>query len=229
MHPTILLFDIDGTLIDTGGAGRRSMERAFECVTGRADACAHFSFDGMTDRAIVRRGLDAVGTSADEPAIDRVLDAYLEALVAEVAASTGYVTHPGIDHVLAHAARFSHIALGLGTGNVRDGARIKLDRASLFGRFSFGGFGCDAEERARILDAGARRGAELLGKDRGDCRVVVIGDTPKDIAAAQAIGAESLAVGTGRFVPEDLAKAGATFVCDNLLSPNAFAMLFPDA
>ncbi|WP_170229340.1 HAD family hydrolase [Polyangium fumosum] len=229
MHPTILLFDIDGTLIDTGGAGRRSMDRAFACVTGRADACAHFSFDGMTDRAIVRRGLDAVGASVDDTAIDRVLAAYLEALVAEVAASTGYITHPGINRVLDHAADRPHIALGLGTGNVRDGARIKLDRASLFDRFSFGGFGCDHEDRAALLDAGARRGAERLGKDRDDCRVVIIGDTPKDIAAARAIGAESLAVATGRFVPEALREAGATFVCDNLLSPGAFAMLFPDA
>ncbi|MRG95083.1 HAD family hydrolase [Polyangium spumosum] len=229
MRPTVLLFDIDGTLIDSGGAGRRSMERAFERVIGRADACAHFSFDGMTDRAIVRSGLDASGERVDEPAIDRVLGAYLEALAAEVAASTGYTTHPGVDLVLDRAAAHSHIALGLGTGNVRDGARIKLDRARLFDRFSFGGFGCDAEDRAAILAAGARRGAEQLRRDLHDCRVVVIGDTPKDVAAALAIGAESLAVATGRFVPGELGRAGATFVCDNLLSPGAFAMLFPDA
>jgi phosphoglycolate phosphatase len=229
VRPTVLLFDIDGTLIDTGGAGRRSMERAFERVTGRTDACADFSFDGMTDRAIVRRGLGAVGQLVDEPAIDRVLAAYLEALVNEVASSTRYTTHPGVDVVLDHAARHSHIALGLGTGNVRDGARIKLDRASLFDRFAFGGFGCDAEDRAAILHAGARRGAERLSCELHDCRVVVIGDTPKDVAAALAIGAEALAVATGRFVPEELTRAGATFVCDNLLSPDAFVMLFPGA
>jgi len=229
VRPTVLLFDIDGTLIDTGGAGRRSMERAFERVTGRADACAHFSFDGMTDRAIVRRGLDALGMATDEPSIDRVLLAYLEALVAEVAASTRYTTHPGVDVVLERAAGRPHIALGLGTGNVRDGARIKLDRARLFDRFTFGGFGCDAEDRAELLHAGARRGADLLRRDLRDCRVVIIGDTPKDVAAALAIGAEALAVATGRFVAGELAAAGATFVCDNLLSPVASSMLFPDA
>ncbi|MDI1445717.1 HAD family hydrolase [Polyangium sp. 6x1] len=229
MLPTVLLFDIDGTLIDTGGAGRRSMERAFAHVTGRADACSFFSFDGMTDRAIVRRGLEGLGAIADDPSIDRVLAAYLDALVAEVAASTGYITHPGVDVVLDRAAKHPHIALGLGTGNVRDGARIKLDRVRLFDRFSFGGFGCDHEERASLLHAGARRGAERLGKEPGDCRIVVIGDTPKDIAAARAIGAESLAVATGRFVAGDLREAGATFVCDNLLSPGVCAMLFPDA
>lgn len=228
-RPTLLLFDIDGTLLDTGGAGRRSMERAFERVTGRADACAHFPFDGLTDRIIVRRGLENVNQHSDEKYIERILAAYLEVLAIEVAASTRYKVHPGVEALLDLAERRADVALGLGTGNVREGARIKLERADLFRRFSFGGFGCDDEDRAALLRIGALRGASHLGCDLADCRVVIIGDTPKDVMAATAIGAESLAVATGRFVVDELVRAGATFVVHNLLAAGVSQMLFPDA
>jgi phosphoglycolate phosphatase len=227
--PTVLLFDIDGTLIDTGGAGRRSMERAFDRVTGRPDACAHFGFDGMTDRAIVRKGLGALDKPTDDRAIDLVLGAYLEALAHEVPASPQYTTHPGVELVLDRAARHPHIATGLGTGNVQDGARIKLERARLFERFSFGGFGCDHEDRAELLRIGAERGARRLGQDKRACRLVVIGDTPRDVEAARAIGAECLALATGRFSLEDLVRTSPTLACDNLLAREALSMLLPDA
>ncbi|UQA59481.1 HAD family hydrolase [Polyangium aurulentum] len=225
MQPTVLLFDIDGTLINAGGAGRRSMERAFERVTGRADACSHFTFDGMTDRAIVRAGLRAIDRPSDEPHIDEVIDAYLAALAVEIVESPGYTTHPGVHEVLVHCER-SGCAMGLGTGNVREGARIKLGRSGLFDRFAFGGFGCDHEDRAELIRVGAERGAERLGCAPGECRVVVIGDTPKDVAAAIAIGAESLAVATGRYDVGALAASGATAVFERLDEPGALAMLF---
>ncbi len=225
MQPTVLLFDIDGTLIDAGGAGRRSMERAFGRVTGRPDACSHFGFDGMTDRAIVRRGLQAIGRPAEEADIDEVVDAYLAALAIEIASSPGYTTHPGVHEALEHGER-AGCAIGLGTGNVRRGAAIKLDRSGLFPRFAFGGFGCDHEDRAELIRVGAARGAERLGRALVECRVVVIGDTPKDVAAAIAIGAESLAVATGRYDLAALAAAGATAAFARLDEPGALAMLF---
>jgi phosphoglycolate phosphatase-like HAD superfamily hydrolase len=225
VQPTVLLFDIDGTLIDAGGAGRRSMERAFERVTGRTDACSHFAFDGMTDRAIVRVGLRAIGRPSDEPDIDEVIDAYLDALAIEIVASAGYTTHPGVHEVLVHGER-PGFAMGLGTGNVRRGARIKLGRSGLYDRFAFGGFGCDHEDRAKLLRVGAARGAERLGRAPGECRVVVIGDTPKDVAAAMAIGAECLAVATGRYDVAALAASGATAAFARIDEPGALAMLF---
>jgi phosphoglycolate phosphatase len=227
VRPTVLLFDIDGTLIDAGGAGRRSIERAFAAVTGRADACAHFTFDGMTDRAILRAGLDAIGRPCDDAAQEELIAAYLAALAFEVAASKAYTTHPGVLAALERAERCG-AALGLGTGNVRDGARVKLERAGLFTRFAFGGFGCDHEDRAELIRIGAERGAGLLGRARGECRVVVIGDTPRDIAAARAIGAESLGVATGRYPEAALRDAGATLACARLDEPRALAMLFPN-
>lgn len=212
MRPTILLFDVDGTLVTTGGVGRRALELAFERAYRRRDACSGFRFDGMTDRAIVRGGLTALGQPTTPEAIDAVLLAYLAVLGEEVAAAptTTYRIHAGIEDTLAAAAARSQVAVGLGTGNIREGARIKLERVGLFGRFAFGGFGCDDEDRPTLLRRGAERGAERLGVRLSRARVVVIGDTPKDIAAARDIGAESVAVGTGSFSPGALLQAGAT-------------------
>lgn len=215
MRPTVLLFDIDGTLVSTGGAGRRSIERAFVEHTGRADL-VDFSFAGMTDPAIVRRGLAKAERVADAEAIAAVLASYLRALADEVASASGFVVHEAVGDVLAEAGAWTGFAIGLGTGNVRDGARVKLGRAGLFERFGFGGFGCDHEDRAELLRVGAERGAALLGVPRAECRVVVIGDTPKDVAAALAIGAEAIGVGTGPYPAAELLACGATRAFANL-------------
>src|SRR6185312_16357516 len=157
MRPTILLFDIDGTLLDTGGAGRRSMERAFADRHARRDACAGISFGGMTDRAIARAGLAAIGVEPTPAAIDDLIAAYLAVLAEELAASSA-VVHAGIEPAL-DAAAAAGAAVGLGTGNVRAGARLKLARVGLHERFAFGGFGCDDEARDALLRVGAERGA----------------------------------------------------------------------
>lgn len=230
MRPTILLFDVDGTLVTTGGVGRRALELAFERAYRRRDACSGFRFDGMTDRAIVRGGLTALGQPTTPEAIDAVLLAYLAVLGEEVAAAptTTYRIHAGIEDTLAAAAARSQVAVGLGTGNIREGARIKLERVGLFGRFAFGGFGCDDEDRPTLLRRGAERGAERLGVRLSRARVVVIGDTPKDIAAARDIGAESVAVGTGSYSPAALRDAGATHAFASLAANGALqAVLGP--
>lgn len=216
MRPTVLLFDIDGTLVDTGGAGRRSMVGAFLEVTGREDACANIEFAGMTDRAIGREGLCAAGLDPTGALIDAVLEAYLTRLAREVAASERYRLMPGVVDTLARVAGRARVAVGLGTGNVRRGAYTKLARGSIDQAFSFGGFGCDAEDRAELLAAGARRGATSLGVALESCRVVVIGDTPKDVAAALRIGAECVGVGTGSYAAAELARAGAHHAFDTL-------------
>jgi phosphoglycolate phosphatase len=224
MRPLILLFDIDGTLISTGGAGRRAMERAFAAEYGRADACAGISFGGMTDRAILREGLAALGLPAVPAAIDALLVAYLAALEDEITRAD-YQVHAGIEAALAAAQAHAHAAVGLGTGNVREGARVKLGKVGIYELFAFGGFGCDHEDRGELLRIGAERGAKALGVPLDACRVVVIGDTPKDVAAAQAIGAESVAVATGSFSAAELAAAGATHVFRDLTDPAALAAI----
>jgi len=224
MKPTVLLFDIDGTLVSTGGAGRKSMERAFIEHTGSTTAL-DFSFAGMTDPAIARMGLSNAGRAPDSDAIAALLASYLRALSEEVAVASGFVVHDGVADVLTEAASWTGHVLGLGTGNIRDGARVKLGRAGLFDRFAFGGFGCDHEDRAELLRVGAERGAAILGAPRTACRVVVIGDTPKDVAAALAIGAEAIGVGTGPYPAAELMACGATRAFGNLGEQGALAAL----
>lgn len=222
----MLLFDIDGTLVTTGGVGRRALERAFERRYGRNDACASFRLDGMTDRRIVRQGLAALGVEPSEPLIDSILATYVDVLREELAAAdmTRYRLHAGMREAV-EAARGLGMAVGLGTGNIRDGARLKLERVGFFAPFEFGGFGCDHEERQELIRRGAERGAARLGRELEECRVVVIGDTPKDVAAAQGIGAECVGVGTGSFSAEQLVAAGAACAFPTLAAPGALDAL----
>jgi phosphoglycolate phosphatase-like HAD superfamily hydrolase len=180
-------------------------------------------FHGMTDRAIIRGGLERVGRPTDDATIDAICATYLAALAEEMPRSEGFRVCPGVETVLDALAARAGLAVGLGTGNLREGARIKLEHAGLAHRFAFGGFGCDHEDRPRIIRIAAERGAARLGVPLAACRVVVIGDTPRDVDAARAIGAECVAVATGGIGADALADAGATRVfadlaCDGVLA-----------
>ncbi|MGZ3457463.1 MAG: HAD family hydrolase [Archangium sp.] len=227
MRPTVLLFDIDGTLVTTGGAGRRSMERAFEHLHGRRDACDSFSLSGMTDQAIVRKALELIGVLPSPEALSAVIDSYLAHLAEEVPRvdDRDYRLHPGMREAVEAALAHPGVAVGLGTGNVRQGARIKLERVRIHDRFSFGGFGCDHEDRVELIRHGARSGAALLGAPLEECRVVIIGDTPKDVAAAKGIGAICIGVGTGGFTPEALLASGADYAFPDFTAREALAAL----
>lgn len=225
MRPTILLFDIDGTLITTGGAGHRAIDRAFSERFARPDACG-FPFDGLTDRQIARRGLEAIEEATTEAAIDEVIALYLRLLSEELSLveRANYRLHDGMAEAIRASKARGH-GVGLGTGNVVEGARIKLGGLGVFEEFSFGGFGSDAEDRVTLIRCGAQRGAAHVGAPLEHCRVVVIGDTPKDVAAAQGIGAESIGVGTGRYTKEALLGHGATYAFDSLAAPGALEAL----
>ena len=216
VRPTILLFDVDGTLLLTGGAGYRALVRAFDAVTGRPDALDGMRFGGLTDRLIVRRGLEAIGRAYDEAVYEALIQLYLGHLEEEVPRAPNYRVMPGAPEVLDAVARWPGVAVGLGTGNVRRGAEIKLRRAALDRHFGFGGFGCDHEDRRELLRVGLRRGASRLGADPEHCPVVVIGDTPRDVWAAREIGAECVAVTTGSFGRAELEREGATAIFDTL-------------
>lgn len=221
----MLLFDIDGTLVTTGGAGRRAMERGFAELHGDREALG-FQFDGMTDRSIVRTGLRNLGVEPTTDAIDRVLEAYIAALSDEVGKvpEERYWVHAGVREAIA-AAHAHGAAVGLGTGNIREGARMKLDRVALYTEFGFGGFGCDAELRGELIRIGAERGARALGQPVERCRVVVIGDTPKDVAAAQVAGAECIGVATGSYSVAALLESGATAAFEDLGNERALEAL----
>ena len=215
MRPLVVLYDIDGTLISTGGAGRRALERTFAEAFGRPGNF-DFPFGGMTDRAIIRGGLRATGLDDDDESIEFVMRSYTDVLVDEIATTERYVVHPGVWESLDALAAFDDVAIGLGTGNVEVGARIKLERAGLNESFAFGGFGCDDEDRALLIAAGARRGADRLGAPIDECRLIIIGDTPKDVAAAHANRGECVAVATGGSTRAALEESRPRWVFDDL-------------
>ena len=220
MRPTILLFDIDGTLVTTAGVGRRALERAFATRYGSTAVLRGVRFDGMTDRGIVRLGLAALGEPVEGAAVEAVMDAiladYVPLLEEEIAQTPDFGLHRGAREVLEATASRPSVAVGLGTGNIREGARAKLAPLGVFHHFGFGGYGCDHEERTEILRIGAERGAAALGRPLSACRIVVIGDTPRDVAAACAIGAEAVGVGSARFSRAELVASGASYAFEDL-------------
>ncbi len=227
MRPTIVLFDVDGTLVTTPGCGRRALERAFAARYGASAVLRDVRLDGMTDRGIARAGLSALGEvatgAAAEAAIDAVLATYVPLLEEEVAATSDLHLHRGVPELLDALAAHDGIAVGLGTGNIRAGARAKLAPLGIFDRFPFGGFGCDHEDRVELLRIGAKRGASRLGAALAACRIVVVGDTPRDVVAARAIGATPIGVASSRFSVTELAASGAWRVFDDLSSDGVLA------
>lgn len=223
--PTLFLFDIDGTLLLTGGAGRRSFERAFAEVTGRPDALSTISFGGMTDKGIAHAGLEAAGIEVDDARVEALFEAYLKALAEELLRTPKYTIMPGVHDVLAKLKQLGYAAIGLGTGNLRRGAEAKLRHGQLWEQFTFGGFGCDHEQRGALLRAGAERGAQQLGVPLEDCRIVVIGDTVRDVDAAKEIGAECIGVETGGVEASVLHARGANAVYRDLTEPGALDAL----
>lgn len=236
MRHAVLLFDIDGTLVHCGGAGRRSLERAMEQHLGGAVRreepwLAGMKLDGMTDRLIVREAMLAVGHAFDEALCDRILDSYAERLEVEIHGS-GYAVLPGVAALLeALDARGSLI--GLCTGNIARGARIKLARGGLDRFFGFGegdvvGFADDGEARERIVAAALRRAQARLGRALDPREALVIGDTPRDISAARSAGCPVLAVATGRFGVDALRAEGADHVVATLERAHVGALLLED-
>jgi len=218
MTPTILLFDIDGTLVTGDGAGRRALQRVFDRRYGRPDALERIVFHGATDRAIMREALAALGVAHDDAHVDAVLAEYVEVLPSLVGPA-GYRAQRGVVALLEALVGRPGLVLGLGTGNIEPGARVKLTPPDLNRFFPFGGFGSDAEDRAELLAIGAERGAAALGVPRDACRVCVIGDTLRDVQAAHAIGATCVAVATGGNTVDELRASGAEVVVAHLDDP----------
>jgi phosphoglycolate phosphatase len=182
-------------------------------------------FHGMTDRAIVRGGLERLGLPCGEAAIDAVCATYLAALADEMPRAHDFRVHPGVREVLDALAGRPHVTIGIGTGNLREGARLELEHARLAHHFAFGGYGCDHELRPEIVRIAAERGAARLGMPVAACRVVVIGDTPRDVEAARAIGAEALTVETGGVGSAELRAAGATWAVRDLAAAGVVDVL----
>lgn len=215
----VCLFDIDGTLLSSGGAGKAAMYSAIRSEFGVAEVHDGVPFAGRTDRAIVR-DLFAVHSVEHSPSNwSRFVAAYLGHLPQALLECRGRVL-PGVASLLAQLRARGDVAIGLLTGNIRDGARAKLDHFALFDYFSFGGFGdvhLDRDDVAREALAEVRSRLSAVHLER----VWVIGDTPLDVRCARAIGARVLAVATGLHSLDELAAARPDVLLDDLSDATA--------
>jgi len=212
---TLWLFDIDGTLVDTAGAGMRSLqEAARHCFGGTGP---ELDLAGSTDLGVVHGILSHFGLDAADHHIDAFFAAYLDRLDWNLAHGgfDGRVL-PGVLPLLERLAVTPGVQLGLLTGNTAGGAERKMRHFGLDRYFPFGAFGCDHADRNRLGPVALRRAIAHTGRDFAGHDVMVIGDTPKDIACAKAFGASSLAVATGKFSAGELLAHQPTRVVETL-------------
>ena len=197
-HKKLLLFDIDGTLISSRGAGKRAMLAAAEQILGKPLSYDFLRFAGMTDRLILGNLLDGNGWSSDdrEALIDQMLASYIRHLERELQTNGKVRTHPGVDMLLENTANGDFVC-GLVTGNIRDGARLKLKPVNLNKYFPFGAFGDDSSVRNELPPLAVQRAEQLTGENFLPENVWVIGDTSRDIECGKVNGYRTLAVATG--------------------------------
>jgi phosphoglycolate phosphatase-like HAD superfamily hydrolase len=211
----LLLFDVDQTLISTGGAGIRALNRAFQKVYALENVMDAITPGGKTDPGIVREIFEARGSNGDAGSMERILESYLVYLREEVDCCS-YQILPGISSALDFLSRRSDVLMGLATGNVEPGARVKLQRGDLNRYFKFGGFGSDYEDRTALVRHGAELGFRLCTQRIASEDVFVIGDTPRDIFAGREAGFTTIGVATGKFTVAELADAGANAAFSDL-------------
>jgi phosphoglycolate phosphatase len=201
-----ILWDLDGTLVSTGGAGMRALDRAFRDIHGVMDAMKDVNPAGKTDPAIIREIFhQALNRDCSAQEMKAVQDKYLDYLPAECSAAQDYHVLPGIPEILERLSALRMVC-GLGTGNLERGARIKLDRAGLNRHLPFGGFGSDSESRAALLKTARVKAEACAGLAFESDQVFVVGDTERDILAAREAGFKVVAVATGHSPVEHLSR-----------------------
>ena len=220
----IVLFDIDGTILRSGGVGRIAMESALTNVFG-SPGSRDYHYDGKTDKQIVRESMRLEGLTDEEidARMPELLERYLTGLHAELASPERNVyVFPGVREILDVLEKHEHVVLGLLTGNIEPGARAKLGAAGIdISRFRVNAFGSDHEHRPELPAVAQRRAIDLLGREIKGDRVIVIGDTPADIRCGESIGARAIGVATGRYSTDELASHGAYAVFETLADTEA--------
>lgn len=218
---TLILFDIDGTLVLTGRAGMRALECALQSVCGRSGLLADVEFAGRTDRAIITDALRAGGLPETDATFDAVRDRYCQELAVEVRAESAHpkLVLPGVHaalDALAPLEQSGAVSVGLLTGNFAAGAQIKLNYFDLWRRFAFGAFGDRHVNRRDLvplaIDAAAQAGAGTFST----AQIVIVGDTPADVDCAHAHGAKAIAVATGTYTEDQLRATVAEAVVADL-------------
>ena len=216
--PKLLLFDIDGTLVLTGGAGLRAMTRACQDILGHADALDGIPVAGRTDWIILHDTLARLGRQLDQELFHQLRDRYVTYLRDEITQpGRGFNgALPGVPDLLDALHPREDVFLALLTGNFEAGARIKLERFDLWRYFRCGAYGDDAADRNHLVPVAVERAAACGVPPITAADVLVVGDTPHDVACAKAAGATAVAVATGGYTADELRACGATIVFDTL-------------
>jgi phosphoglycolate phosphatase len=217
MH--LILFDVDGTLIDSGGAGTRSLNLSLKELFSIDNAFEGISMAGKTDTQIIKEGLLKHGISVNGN-IDAVITAYLKYLRKEINNARKHIK-PGIYNLLDTLSSIKDTGSGLLTGNLESGARIKLEPFKLNEYFPAGAFGSDDEDRNNLLPVAVKRFEELFRRRIKIDNCIVVGDTPRDVECAHIYGAMCIGVATGPYSFTVLKEAGADYVVQNLSDQNA--------
>ena len=216
----LVLFDIDGTLLWSDGAGRGAIRKALLSEMGTTGPIDDFRFDGKTDPQIVRDLMIAAEhpKANSEEHVQAVCDRYVELLSDELADTSRNVRAlPGVVKLLDSLEELPDLVVGLLTGNVLDGAKLKLRAAGIdFARFRVGAFGSDSAAREELPSFAAERAAELMGELPSGDQIVIIGDTPADVTCGAGVGARAIAVATGAYTVDELIRAGASAVFEDL-------------
>jgi phosphoglycolate phosphatase len=210
----LFLFDIDGTLLTTDGAGRAALKSAGVDLFGFEEDLQTISVSGSTDTAIVQEVLQHQSLEVSTANVNRYLGGYLVWLKRHLESQSGAIL-PGVISLLDALAHDGQ-AIGLLTGNVRRGAVIKLTAHGIWDRFSFGAFGDDNADRNRLGPIAQQRAEAALNTEFAPHDIFVIGDTPKDIACARAFGAVAVAVATGRYSLANLSEHQPDHLCSDL-------------
>jgi phosphoglycolate phosphatase-like HAD superfamily hydrolase len=211
-----VLFDIDGTLLITGGAGAASWRLAFDELYGIAANIGQFTDTGMTDPDVGRKTFEAVlHRPPQRKEFARLLERRLHYLHQTVQESGEYRVLPGVEELLPRLIDDGYL-LGLVTGNVEAAAHVKLHRAELNRFFSFGGYGSDSSERAEITRTALKRASLVYGEPLTPAQAIAVGDTPRDVEGAHAAGIACIGVGSHHFNVEQLREAGADYAIGSL-------------
>lgn len=209
----LVLFDIDGTLVLTGGAGLRAMTRACEELVGHADALGNIPVAGRTDRIILHDALRQMGRELDDDLFAALRDRYVTLLQEEIHhRGTGIkAVLPGVRELVESLHERDDVFLALLTGNFEEGARIKLQHFDLWKYFRCGAYGDDAADRNDLVAFAVQRASACGLPQLAPGDVLVVGDTPHDIACARASGAVAVAVATGTYTVDQLRDADVVF------------------
>jgi phosphoglycolate phosphatase len=234
----LVLFDIDGTLVLTGGAGIRAMNRACEELVRHGQALANIPVAGRTDRVILSDVVAQAGHKLDDGLLERLRERYIANLREEIErpglpqsfeslGSRGGLKAimPGIRELLGTLEQRNDVFLGLLTGNFEAGARIKLEHFDLWRYFRCGAFGDDSADRNDLVPFAVLRARQCGVPELAPEHILVVGDTPHDIACARAAGALPVAVATGGFTAQQLRQHGADIVFHDLSRMEEFLKL----